>query len=207
MIFFGILNSSKNERIQFDLRYHITNINFLCFFVLGLEELEIPKSSFEIKWPLVTLNFLLIVSLQFNYHQKVYFAPHFFEKFDRSFSATLLSALMSVQILKETVNKIYVLKIIKLYQLNKHFYIQRFSYCCSSVFLFFSCLTRTTQNKNTFYHYIFCGTPALDPPHSHSKAWTLLTFYLLRRHEYCAIVKLLRKRCFSSVFCSTDLSS
>ena len=84
----------------------------------------------------------------------------------------------SVKCFAEMSNKRNFLKIINLY---KDFLTTAAE--VSLNFFVFSCFTKTTQNKNTFYHYIFCGTPALDPPHSHSKAWTLLTFYLLRRHE------------------------
>ena len=51
-VFFGILNSSKNERKQFNQRYHSTVRSNFFVFVRFLEELKTSKCSFEINWPL-----------------------------------------------------------------------------------------------------------------------------------------------------------
>ena len=41
----------KNERKQFDLRYHSSKVEFFRWF---LGELKVPKRHFEINWPLQT---------------------------------------------------------------------------------------------------------------------------------------------------------
>ena len=45
----GVFNSYKNERKQFDLRYHSIKVDFFVHF---LGELKRPKRHFEINWPL-----------------------------------------------------------------------------------------------------------------------------------------------------------
>ena len=47
-LFWCLQFSQKNERKQFDLRYHSRKLNF---FVRFLGELKIPKRHFEINWP------------------------------------------------------------------------------------------------------------------------------------------------------------
>ena len=52
MSFWCLQFFKKNERKQFDLKYHTYVVVRLNFFVRFLEELRIPKSPFEINWPL-----------------------------------------------------------------------------------------------------------------------------------------------------------
>jgi hypothetical protein len=48
-VLFGTLNSSKNERKNFYLRYSMyCKVEIFRFFVRFLEELKTPKSPFEI---------------------------------------------------------------------------------------------------------------------------------------------------------------